>query len=124
MPCYNEPIDVFRRSLNSVVSQTLCQVAGAVEIIIILDNPENEELKKVIEFYQQVYSNIVLLSPEKNLGRGKARNLGIFYAQGEYIAIHDADDVDVPERLEEQLNYAHETGANVLFSNVRYVNAE
>ena len=124
MPCYNEPIDIFRRSLSSVVAQTLCQVAGAVEVIIVLDKPDNIELAEIIWEYQREFDNIVFLTPEKNLGRGNARNLALSVAQGDYIAIHDADDVDVPERLEQQLNYAHQTGANVLFSNIRFVNAE
>lgn len=63
MPCYNEPEEIFRRSLNSVVGQTLCEIVGAVEIIIILDNPKNQELKRVIELYQQAYRNIVFLEP-------------------------------------------------------------
>jgi len=63
IPCYNEPVDVFCRSLESVISQTLKDI----EIIIILDNPENHELEDIISKYQQSYSNILFLTPEKNL---------------------------------------------------------
>lgn len=124
MPCYNEPEDVFRRSLESVVGQTLCQVAGAVEIIIVLDKPDNTELTTIIWEYQRKFDNIVFLTPEKNLGRGNARNLALSVAQGDYVAIHDADDVDVPERLEEQYTYMEEhLEIWVLFSEVMHVDA-
>ena len=41
IPCFNEPEDVFRRSIDSVVNQTLADI----QIIIILDNPDNKELE-------------------------------------------------------------------------------
>lgn len=118
MPCYNEPVEIFRRSLESVIDQTLKDI----EIILILDNPRNIELQSIIEEYQKTYTNILLLTPEKNLGRGEARNLGISFAEGKYIAIHDADDIDVPERLEEQYNFMErKTEVGVVFSNILYV---
>jgi len=77
IPCYNEPEDVFRRSVESVTAQTLKDI----EIIIVLDNPDNTELREIIGDYQRVFDNILLLTPEKNLGRGNARNLAIGSAQ-------------------------------------------
>lgn len=119
MPCYNEPAKVFRRSLESVIHQTLKEI----EIIIILDNPENTELENIIWEYQRKYKNILLLSPEINLWRWNARNLWITFAEGKYIAIHDADDIDLPERLEEQYNYMEtHPDIGVVFSDVVYVN--
>ena len=101
IPCYNEPEDVFRRSVESVTAQTLKDI----EIIIVLDNPDNTELREIIGDYQRVFDNILLLTPEKNLGRGNARNLAIGSAQWKHIAIHDADDIDMPRRLEEQFTH-------------------
>ena len=103
--CYNEPDEIFRRSLESVLDQTLCQVVDEVEIIIVLDKPDNTRLAEIITEYQQEFHNIVFLRPQKNLGRGDARNLALDMARGTYIAIHDADDIDVPQRLEEQFKY-------------------
>lgn len=115
MPCYNEPAEVFRRSLESVIHQTLKEI----EIIIILDNPENTELENIIWEYQRKYKNILLLSPKINLWRWNARNLWVTFAEGKYIAIHDADDIDVPERLQEQFEYMEKNSdVGVLFSSV------
>ncbi len=119
IPCFNEPVDVFSRSIESVVNQTLKEI----EIIIILDNPSNNELKSVIQQYREKYSNIVSIYPEKNLWRWPARNLWIAQAKGEFIAIHDADDIDVPERLEIQYNFMKDKSRNsVLFANYYSVN--
>ena len=104
MPCYNEPAEIFRRSLESVINQTLEEV----EIIIILDNPENNELEWIISEYQRICDRILLLIPDNNLGRWEARNLGVSFAEWEYLAIHDSDDIDLPERLEKQLRFMEE----------------
>src|SRR5262249_17586544 len=39
----------------------------------------------------------------QNRGMSASRNLGIRHAQGEYIALLDADDVWLPNKLEEQV---------------------
>jgi len=121
MPCYNEPRDVFCRSLESVLSQTLSDI----EIILILDNPENTELKTIIEWYKSQYENIIFLQPEENLWRWMARNLGIETAAWKYIAIHDADDIDYPNRLEDQYAYMEENPTiSIVFSEMVHVNSE
>lgn len=113
IPCYNETEELFRRSLESVIAQTL----EDIEIIIILDKPDNRELRDIIWDFQSRCDKIVFLTPENNLGRGNARNLGIWSAQGKYVAIHDADDIDAPERLEQQYNYMEENpNTGVVFS--------
>ena len=81
MPCYNEPGDVFSASLDSVIEQTLKDI----EIIIVLDNPDNEELREIINSYKSRNENILFLDPWENLGRWMARNLAIEKANGKYI---------------------------------------
>jgi len=104
IPCYNEPKDIFDRSLQSVLDQTLTDI----EIILVLDNPDNQELRSIIEWYKSEHENILFLDPGENLWRWLARNLAIDHATGKYIAIHDADDTDYPNRLEDQYNYMEE----------------
>jgi len=119
IPCYNEPKDIFCRSLNSVIKQTLKDI----EIILILDNPENQELRNIIEWYKSEHENILFLDPGKNLWRWWARNLAISHASGKYIAIHDADDIDFPTRLEDQYIYMEENPHIwVMFSNTEDIN--
>jgi len=39
----------------------------------------------------------------RNLGMSASRNLGLHHARGEYLALLDADDVWLPEKLERQV---------------------
>lgn len=87
-------------AVNSILNQTYTNI----EFIIIIDGPI-DELKNIffLEISQlhfvKIYRNIV------NRGPAFSRNLGIHKAAGEYIAIMDADDISLPDRLTHQLEY-------------------
>ena len=85
VPVYNveEYID---KCLDSLVHQTLTDL----EIIVVNDgSPDNSE--KIIKKYEKKYKNIKYLVKE-NGGLSDARNFGLKYAKGEYIAFLDSDD--------------------------------
>ena len=86
VPVYNVE-KYLEKCLNSLVNQTL----DNIEIIIVNDGTKDnseEIIKKFIEKYPQ---KIVYLKKE-NGGLSDARNFGIPYAKGEYIAFLDSDD--------------------------------
>ena len=86
VPVYNVE-KYLEKCLNSLVNQTL----ENIEIIIVNDGTKDnseEIIKKFIEKYPQ---KIVYLKKE-NGGLSDARNFGIPYAKGEYIAFLDSDD--------------------------------
>ena len=86
VPVYNVE-KYLERCLNSLVNQTL----ENIEIIIVNDGTKDnseEIIKKFIDKYPQ---KIVYLKKE-NGGLSDARNFGIPYAKGEYIAFLDSDD--------------------------------
>lgn len=121
MPCYEEPESIFRGSIESVIKQTLQDV----QIIVVLDNPDNHGLRNVILEYQNKHNNILLLVPQKNLWRWWARNLGILHSTWSYIAIHDADDIDMPERLEEQYTFMEDNpDVWVVFSKLQHIDSQ
>lgn len=86
VPVYNVE-KYIEKCLNSLVNQTLKNI----EIIIVNDGTKDnseEIIKKIMEKYPQ---KIVYLKKE-NGGLSDARNYGIPYAKGEYIAFLDSDD--------------------------------
>lgn len=86
VPVYNVE-KYLERCLNSLINQTLQNI----EIIIVNDGTKDnseEIIKKFIEKYPQ---KIVYLKKE-NGGLSDARNYGMPYAKGEYIAFLDSDD--------------------------------
>lgn len=101
MSTYKEEESLLRQSIESILNQTYRDF----EFIIILDNPENEMHKRVIEEYVLRDSRIQFLINEDEHGRTIALNRGIDLAKGEYIAIMDADDISLVNRLNDELEY-------------------
>ncbi len=79
------------RCLDALVNQTLKDI----EIIVVNDgSPDNSQ--KIIDEYVKNYPDLVYGYQKKNGGLSDARNYGMQYATGEFIAFVDSDDyVDV-----------------------------
>ncbi len=102
MSAYNEKESELRKSIDSIINQTYRDL----EIIIVDDNPNNAELKKILDSLTD--ERIKLVYNEKNLGLVNSLNRALNVATGEYIARMDADDISFPDRLEKQLKYLQE----------------
>lgn len=85
IPCYNMKV-YLEECLSSILSQSLSEIE-----IICIDDGSKDGTKELLEDYQKKYNNIYLMGQE-NEGSGNARNKGIKFAHGEYIAFMDADD--------------------------------
>ena len=101
MSTYNEEENLLRESIESILNQTYKDF----EFIIILDHPENDLHKRIIEKYSKIDNRIRFFVNEKNIGLTGSLNRGLSLAKGEYIARMDADDISLPYRLERQLEY-------------------
>ena len=79
------------RCMESLVHQTLQDI----EIIVVNDgSPDNSQ--EIIDRYVKEYPDLVQGHIKENGGLSDARNYGLQYATGEYIAFVDSDDyVDV-----------------------------
>lgn len=87
------------KSLESVFSQTI----SPTEVVLIKDGPLNDELDNIIDFYVAQYSNLKVISLEKNQGLGKALNEGLKHCSYDIVARMDTDDIAKPDRFEKQL---------------------
>ena len=101
MSTYKEEETLLRESIESILNQTFKDF----EFIIILDYPDNNLHKKIIEEYSKIDNRIRFFVNENNLGLTGSLNRGLSLAKGEYIARMDADDISLPYRLERQLEY-------------------
>ena len=101
MSVYNEKEEWLEESIKSLINQTYRNL----EIILILDNPENKQLKNIINRYKEIDSRIRVIINDRNIGLIKSLNKGIEISKGEYIARLDADDISYLDRIEYQLNY-------------------
>lgn len=109
--------------LGEALESALLQTHRNVEVIIVADGPISIETQTYLSERAQQDTRIVLLSLPENRGPGAARNLAIARAKGEYIAILDADDRALPLRIERQVEFLCETGADLVGSAYTIVNA-
>jgi glycosyltransferase involved in cell wall biosynthesis len=89
--------------LDEAIESILNQTYTNFEFIIINDGSKDRSLK-IIEYYKNKDERIVIISRE-NKGLIASLNEGIERAKGKYIARMDADDISLPTRFEEQVNY-------------------
>ena len=95
IPTYNRA-NLLPRAVNSVLAQTYQDYE-----IIIVDDCSSDNTQAVISNFDD--SRIHSLRHERNKGASAARNTGIGYARGEYIAFLDDDDEWLPINLEDQV---------------------
>lgn len=101
MSCFNEKEEWIRSSIESIINQTYRNL----EIIIILDNPKNFSIEKIIMEYVNKDCRIKFIKNTNNLGLIKSLNKGLELASGNYIARMDADDISKLDRIDKQVKY-------------------
>jgi glycosyltransferase involved in cell wall biosynthesis len=72
---------------------------------IICDDGSSDETFEKLSHYAEKDSRIKLIRNEKNAGLAASLNRCIELASGEFIARHDLDDYNAPDRFEKQLAY-------------------
>lgn len=98
-PIYNTNPSHLREMIESILNQTFTDF----EFLILNDSPENKEIEKIVKSYKD--KRIKYFKNDKNMGITPSRNKLMDMACGEYIAVFDHDDISVPSRLEQQVNF-------------------
>lgn len=101
MSVYKEKKEWLKEAIESILMQTYTDF----EFIITLDNPDNIELKEIIQLYQEKDKRIKFIVNDKNMGLVYSLNNMLKIAKGEYVARMDADDISLPNRLQKQLEF-------------------
>ena len=97
------------RCLDSLVHQTLEEI----EIIAVNDgSPDNSQA--IIDRYVEQYPDKVYGYIKENGGLSDARNYGLQYAHGEYIAFVDSDDYVDVTAYEKLYNKAKEEDSEIV----------
>ncbi len=112
----------FKEAIASVFAQTYQHW----ELLLVDDGSTDISSKIAYQYAQQYPDQIRYLEHEfrQNRGMSAARNLGIHHARGEYIALLDADDIWLPQKLEKQVAIleAHPDAAMVYGSSQMWFN--
>ena len=117
MGVYNVPErKILAKAIDSILNQTYQDFE-----FIICDDGSTDSCYEILQEYAQKDKRIKLLKNEKNKGLSYTLNKCLSFAQGEYIARMDADDVALPTRLEQELKFLSKNkdyamvGSNVYF---------
>ena len=114
IPCFNSA-ETILRAIDSVRRQTV----PVLEIIVVDDGSTDGSADLVERNCPDV---LVIRQP--NAGSAAARNAGMRRAQGEFIALLDADDLWLPHRLATQLPIMHkEPSVGLVCGTIKWVHA-
>ena len=114
-PCYNG-----EKYIAETIESVLAQTYPDWEMIII-DDGSKDNSAEIIGDYVQKDSRIQYIY-QQNAGSAAARNNGIRRAEGQYIALLDADDLWLPTFLEKQIAFMKEKKAVCVSCSYKRIN--
>ena len=92
--CWNNA-PTLRRAIDSILGQTLRELE-----LIVVDDGSTDETPQLV---RAIEDERVRYLPLEHMGISRSLNEGLKAARAPYVAIQDADDWSLPERLERQL---------------------
>jgi len=105
IPTYNGA-HLIGRAIQSVLNQTYQDFE-----IIVVDDASTDNTEELVKSFND--GRIQYNRHEKTKGAAAARNTGIKFARGDYIAFQDSDDEWLPEKLEKQIKVFGNTSSKV-----------
>ncbi len=119
IPCYNAS-----KTIAQTIESVLAQTYDNWEMIIV-DDCSTDTTAEVIARYQERDKRIKYIKTEQPSGSpATPRNTALDNARGEYLAMLDSDDSWIPEKLQEQLEFARKHNYDFVYSNYEKMNCE
>ena len=97
IPTFNRPL-LLSRAIKSVLNQTY----NNFEIIVVNDSRSEDDVKNIIKGFND--SKIHYLTNKRKKGGNGARNTGVLFSSGKYVAFLDDDDTWFTDKLLLQYN--------------------
>ncbi|EKO1018323.1 glycosyltransferase [Salmonella enterica subsp. enterica] len=105
-------------AVNSILEQSYKNI----ELIFIANGEKSSDISS---FLLNKIKDSRLKIIETPIGQlAYSLNLGISYAQGEYIARMDADDISLPDRLIKQINYIKQNNLDMVGTDIKLINGK
>lgn len=101
------------RAIRTVLNQTVPPLE-----VIVVDDASTDGTRDLVEALAAQEPRLRLVASSPNGGPAHCRNIGFRAAEGDWIAIQDADDAWEPSRLEKLLAAAYEHRADVVADNM------
>jgi len=104
---YNGELHI-QEAIDSIRKQTYTDFE-----YIVVDNNSTDDTPEILEYYAKRDKRIRVITETKQ-GILFARNAGLQQAKGDWVAVLDADDVALPDRLERQFDFVKQNPSVVL----------
>ena len=91
----------FKQAFSSILDQNITPS----EIILVIDGPISKQTEDVVNHFISIEDRLLVIKLKKNVGHGKAKNIGLDRCSYDLVAIMDSDDICVKDRFEKQLLY-------------------
>ena len=118
VPVYNVK-DYIRPCLDSLLAQRMEDFE-----LILIDDGSTDGTAAILEGYAAKHGEKIVLRRVENGGQGRARNIAMDMARGEYIGFIDSDDWISPDMYPKLIAKAEEEGADIAFCDWMAVDAQ
>ena len=108
------------RTIEKAVISALSQTVKDIEVIVV-DDGSSDSTSEILKRLESEDPRIKLVSHARNLGVSAARNTGLDLAQGEWVAILDADDSFELNRLERVMIAGESEDIDIVIDNLTLV---
>lgn len=110
-----EKPEYLKASISSIFDQTL----QTDDFVLVCDGPLNDKLDDVINEAYNLHSNIMqIIRLPKNVGLGRALNIGIKHCKNEIIARMDSDDISYPKRCEKEFEILNKYNFDIVSATI------
>lgn len=117
MSVYNEEFSQISLAVDSILNQTFSNL----ELIIVNDNPKNEEMKEYLDELKNKDKRIIIHHNEKNVGLAMSMNTAARLAKGDIFARMDADDISDITRFEKEYELIKSGKYDVVATGFHYI---
>jgi glycosyltransferase involved in cell wall biosynthesis len=103
--------------VQDAIRSALAQTRRDIEVVVVDDGSSDGTWEAILDCAREDARVLPLRQPRR-AGPAAARNLAIGHARGRWLAVLDADDLFLPERLERMIAEAEARGADLLADNL------
>ena len=111
-----------QQTAEAAVRSALAQTVRDIEVLAV-DDGSTDGTAQILNALANEDARVRVIVQKRNGGAANARNAGAAAARAEWLAFLDSDDLWEPDKLEKQLALQQKTGAKLLYTGARCIDA-